>query len=112
MYKKSLLENNNPKVRSILKEVEREKKRQEELKYIDPELSNQHREKGNEFYKEGKFGEAVREYEEAVKRNPKDVRNFTNLSSCFIKLMNFNEAKRYAEKGLEIEPQNIKALTK
>lgn len=104
MYKKSLLENNNPKVWAVLKDVEREKKKQEELKYIDPELSNQHWEKGNEMYKEGRFGDAVKEYEEAVWRNPKDVRNYTNLSSCFIKLMNFNEAKRYAEKGLEIEP--------
>ena len=26
--------------------------------------------------------------------------------------MNFNEAKRYAEKALEIEPTNIKALLK
>ena len=60
MYKKSLLENNNQKVRLDLKEVEWEKLRQEELKYISPELSNQHREQGNEFYKEGKFGDAVK----------------------------------------------------
>lgn len=34
------------------------------------------------------------------------------MSACFTKLMNFNEAKRYAEKALEIEPNNIKALLK
>ena len=60
MYKKCWVENNNEKVQLALKEVEWEKLRQEELKYISPELSNQHREQGNEFYKEGKFGDAVK----------------------------------------------------
>lgn len=59
------------------------------MAYINPTLSDEHREKGNALFKESKFGEAVKEYEEGIKRNPKDVRNYTNLSSCFIKLMNF-----------------------
>ncbi len=53
------MENNVSKVRNALKEVEREKKGLEELNYLNPELSNQHREKGNEFFKEGKFGDAI-----------------------------------------------------
>lgn len=88
-YKKSLLENNVSKVRITLKDVERDKQRRLELAYINPALSDEHREKGNTLFKEAKFGEAVKEYEEAVKRNPKDVWNYNNLSSCFTKLMNF-----------------------
>lgn len=111
-YKKALLENSTPKIRSALKEVQREKAKMEALKYQNPQLSNEHREKGNELFRQAKYGEAVQEYEEAIKRDPKDIRNYTNLSSCFIKLMNFNEAKRYAEKALEIDPNNIKSLLK
>ncbi len=88
-YKKSLLENNVPKVRSSLKEVEWERQRRIDQAYINPELSEQHRDKGNQLFKESKFGEAIKQYEEAIKRNPKDVRGYTNMSSCFIKLMNF-----------------------
>ncbi len=111
-YKKSLLENNVPKVRATLKDVEREMQKRAELAYINPALADEHREKGNQFFKEAKFGEAINEYEEAIRRNPKDVRNYTNMSSCFTKLINFTEAKRFAEKALEIEPNNIKALLK
>jgi hypothetical protein len=39
IYKKSLLENNVPKVRSALKEVEWEKQRRIEQAYLNPELS-------------------------------------------------------------------------
>lgn len=76
-------------MRSTLKEVEWERKRRIEQSYINPSLSEEHREKGNTLFKEGKFGEAIKEYEEAIKRNPKDVRSYTNMSSCFIKLINF-----------------------
>ncbi len=109
-YKKSLLENNVPKVRATLKDVEREKQKRAEQAYINPALSDEHREKGNVLFKDAKFGDAIKEYEEAIKRNPVDVRNYNNMASCFIKLMNFAEAKRYAEKALDLEPQNVKAL--
>ncbi len=40
------------------------------MAYVNPALSDEHREKGNVLFKEANFGEAVKEYEEGVKRNP------------------------------------------
>jgi hypothetical protein len=64
------LENNVPKVRATLKDVEREKQKRDEMAYVNPALSDEHREKGNVLFKEANFGEAVKQYEEGVKRNP------------------------------------------
>ncbi len=59
-----------------------------------------------------KFPEALKEYEEAQKRNPADSKVVGNLSAVFIKLMRFNDALKYCEQVLEMDPQNIKAMNR
>jgi stress-induced-phosphoprotein 1 len=72
-------------------------------------LSEEHRNKGNEHFKNSNFAEAIKEYEEAVKRNPNDVRPHNNLASCFIKLMRYDAALTEVEKCLGIDSENLKA---
>lgn len=42
-----------------MKKVEKQKQEAERLAYISPEKSEEHREQGNQFFKDGKFREAI-----------------------------------------------------
>jgi len=44
------LEDNNPKVKDEVKRIEKLKKDLDAKKYINPELAEQHRVKGNEYF--------------------------------------------------------------
>lgn len=109
-YEKSLLEDKLPAVEEQLREVKREKQKKEELAYIDPEMSLKHRERGNEFFNKGEFAEALKQYEEAKRRNPNDAIIYNNAAMCFIKIMKFNEALKEVTRALEINPSFIKAM--
>lgn len=67
-------------------------------------MSEEHRNKGNDFYRQQNYPEAIKEYEEAQKRNPKDPKVYNNLCAAFMKLMRYDEAKKMVEKVLELEP--------
>jgi stress-induced-phosphoprotein 1 len=95
-----------------LKEVKRQKKKADELSYINPELSEKHRGDGNELYKAGDYAKAVEQYEEAVKRNPKDKRAYNNLAASFSKMLKFSEAMKFADKALELDPDFVKAISR
>ena len=88
-YKESLQEDRVNKISALVRQLEREKKKQEQLAYINPDLSEQHRSRGNEFYKQSKFDLAIKEYEEAQKRNPDDPKVYNNLAACFMKMMRY-----------------------
>ena len=92
-----------------LKEAKSLKKKREALAYINPELSEEHRQKGNAFFKQGEFAKAIGEYEEAVRRNPKDAKIFNNKALCFIKMLKFNQASKEVDKALELDPDFLKA---
>jgi tetratricopeptide (TPR) repeat protein len=53
--------------------------------------------------------EAVREYEEAVKRAPKNAAIRNNLSAALCKIMDFTGAQRQIETALDLDPQYVKA---
>ena len=99
----------------ILLVVQKKNKAQSELTlkkkkdYISPEKADEEREKGNEQHRLGNFAKAVEFYEEAVKRNPKDARNFGNRSSALMKLGSFPEALKDVDKCLELDPTYMKA---
>merc|ERR1712190_535898 len=50
-YNKALTEDNNRQTRNALRDLERAKEKYEKESYIDPEKAEEHREKGNEFFK-------------------------------------------------------------
>lgn len=55
LYEKALCEDNNRATRNALNEVKKLKEKKEREAYINPELAEQHREKGNEYFKEGNY---------------------------------------------------------
>lgn len=109
-FENSLLENTDPRIKDALRFAQREKQRIEAERYINPELAEESNNKANEFYKGGKYPEALKEYNEAIKRNPESARYYSNRAACFIKLMGFNDALKDCDKALTIDPNFLRAI--
>ena len=60
----------------------------------------------------GKFPQALKEYEEAIKRNPEVAKYYSNLGTAYTKLMEWQRAKENFEICLKKDPTYIKAYPK
>jgi stress-induced-phosphoprotein 1 len=108
-FEKSLLEVQDSRIKDALRDVQNLKKKIDAEKYINPELAEEHNNKGNEFYKSGKYPDALKDYNEAVRRNPKNAKYYSNRAACFMKLMEFSSASKDCEKAVELDPQFLRA---
>lgn len=106
---KSLTEHRTADVLNKLRECEKLKKQREKEAYFNPELSDKARDAGNEHFKKNEFALAVQQYTEAIKRNEKDPRAYSNRAACYSKLMALPEAMKDCEKCIELDPTFIKA---
>lgn len=61
------------------------------------------------MFKEGKYPESVKEYQEAIKRNPNVAKYYANIAAAYIKLMEYVYARDQLEKALAIDPNYAKA---
>jgi len=107
--KTSLLEYSDGRTRDRLKKMEKEKKKIEQLNYIDPEKALEHKAKGNALFKEGKWPEAIKEYTEALRRDPKNHTVYSNRATCYAKLVAFDNSLKDCEACLKLEPKFVKA---
>ncbi|CAG8498015.1 299_t:CDS:10 [Ambispora gerdemannii] len=108
-YNKSLTEHRTPDILKKLNEIEKLRVKREKEAYYNPELSDQARERGNELFKKNDFAGAVKEYTEAIKRNEKDPRAYSNRAACYTKLMAFQEALKDCETCISFDPTFVKA---
>ncbi|CAN6252531.1 unnamed protein product [Urochloa humidicola] len=111
-FQKALTEHRNPDTLKRLNEAEKAKKELEQQEYYDPKLADEEREKGNEFFKQQKYPEAIKHYTEALRRNPKDPRVYSNRAACYTKLGAMPEGLKDAEKCLELDPTFTKGYTR
>jgi len=109
MCKSAQLESYSKDTQRLLKSMELEKKKKDKLDYQDEGKAQEAKQRGNDFFREKKFPEAIKEYEEAVKRAPNDAPIRNNLSAALTKIMDFNGAKTQVEKALELDPLYTKA---
>jgi len=97
----------NPK-KDLEKQI-REAKRRE---YINPELAEAAKAKGNEYVKNQDYPAAIQEYTEALKRNPDDAtfasRCYSNRSMCFAKKMAIPDALKDADECIKLDPNFVK----
>jgi stress-induced-phosphoprotein 1 len=103
------LESYSKETQRLLKSLELEKKKKDAMDYQDAEKAEEAKQRGNDFFRQKEFAKAVAEYEEAVKRAPKDAAIRNNLSAALAKIMDFNGAKTQIEKALELDPKYVKA---
>jgi len=108
-YEKSLAEHRNPEISNKLKEAEKLKQQKAKQDYLNPQLSEEAREKGNAAFKDQDFVEAVKWYTEAVKRNPSEAKNYSNRAAAYAKLMALPDALKDCEEATTLDPKFIKA---
>lgn len=108
-FNRSLTEHRDASVLDRLRAIEKEKASKDKEAYRNPAKADEAREKGNSFFKEGNWPEAVKNYTEAIKRNDKDARNYVNRATSYIKLMALAEADKDCDEALKLDPNFVKA---
>jgi len=104
-----LLENNDPTIKDALKKAEKQMKDDEAKRYLDPVKAEEHKTVGNEFFQKGDYPNAVKEFNEGLKRDPTNKSLYANRSAAYIKLLELPMALKDAEKCLELDPNYVKA---
>merc|ERR1719456_1231942 len=111
-YNKALTEDNNKNTRNAMRECERAKEKFVSEAYLDPAKAEECREKGNELFKAQKYAEAKTYYDEAIKRNPKEAKSYSNRAACLNKLGAAPDALKDLDKCLELDPKFVRAYAR
>lgn len=108
-FDKSLTEHRTPDVLSKLRATQREIKKREAEAYVNPEKAEEARLQGKEYFTKGDWPNAVKAYEEMIKRAPEDARGYSNRAAALSKLMSFPDAVEDCNKAIERDPTFIRA---
>lgn len=58
---------------------------------------------------EGNYPAAIKQYDEAIRRDPTNASFYSNRGTAFSKLMDYGRALDDIQKALELDPQYVKA---
>jgi stress-induced-phosphoprotein 1 len=111
-FQQAQMEHFSRDVERQIKQLELEKRKRDAAAYVDPAKGAEAKDRGNEHFRAGRWPEAIKEYEEAIKRDPTNAPYHNNRAAALAKLMDFNGAKAACEKAIELDPQYVKAWAK
>ncbi|KAM3574932.1 hypothetical protein VYU27_003158 [Nannochloropsis oceanica] len=111
-FKNAQMEHFDKTVERLIKTTEVERKKMEEAAYVDPTKAVEAKDRGNEAFRAGRWPDAVKEYEEAIKRDPTNAAYHNNLAAALSKLMDFPAAKAACEKAIALDAKYVKAWAK
>jgi stress-induced-phosphoprotein 1 len=111
-YQNAQMEDYSKEIERIIKQLDLDRKKYDAQAYIDPEKAKEAKERGNELFRAGNYSEAIKEYEDAVKRDPNAAVYRHNLATALAKIGDFIGAKNNCEKALEIDHNYVKAWAK
>ena len=103
-FKEACLEDNAAAHKDAVKRCEKLKKAADALAYINPEIAETHKDAGVEFFKQGQFPEALKEFIEGLRRDPKNKAIYSNRCATYLKLMDPHSALKDADMTLQIDP--------
>ncbi len=109
-YNKSLTEHRTADTLSKLRDTEKLITERAKAALYNPELAEVARNEGNDHFKAGRFVEAVTAYTEAIRRDEKDPRAYSNRAACYLKLAAISEGLKDCETALKLDPKFIRAL--
>ena len=112
MCNEAQLESYDKATQRLLKTLELEKRKADAKAYQSDELAEEAKQRGNDLFRAQKWAEAVKEYEEAVKRAPKNAAIRNNLAAALCKIMDFSGAQRQIEEALALDPKYVKAYAR
>lgn len=105
----SLLEFKDPRIKEALRNAELRKKKEDAEAYLDPVKADAANTQANEFYKNHDWVNALKNYTEAVNRDPKNPKYYSNRAACYIKLMSLNDALVDCESALALDNNFLRA---
>lgn len=106
------LESFDKNTQRLLKTLELEKRKADAAAYQNDDMAEAAKQRGNDAFRAQNWPQAVQEYEEAVKRAPKNAAIRNNLAAALCKIMDFSGAQRQIEEALALDPQYIKAYAR
>jgi len=107
-YSKSLTEDRTAQTLTLLQKAEKLKVERDKQAYFDPQKSLEAKERGNKFFQDNQYPDAIKEYGEAIKRNPTDHVPYSNRSASYLKLGEYRLALKDAEECVKIKPDFAK----
>lgn len=108
-YNKSLTEHRSADTLARLRETEKLIAERAKAALYNPEVAEAARNEGNAHFKEGRFVEAVASYTEAIRRDEKDPRAYSNRAACYLKLAAIPEGLKDCDKAIQLDPAFIRA---
>lgn len=107
-FNKSLAEFRDPVVVKRVAEIEREIKMKAAADYEDPVKAEEAKQRGNQLFTKGNYPDAMKQYNEAILRAPRDAKLYSNRAFCYTKLMEFSMALKDADKCIQLDPTFVK----
>jgi tetratricopeptide (TPR) repeat protein len=86
-YGKAQMESYDKAVERKIKTLELEEKKRKIKEYINPEEGLAAKERGNASFRDGDFPTAIKEYEDATKRDPTNAPYHNNLAAAYLKVL-------------------------
>jgi stress-induced-phosphoprotein 1 len=68
------------------------------------------KEKGNKAFKDKNYDLAIRHYDEAIKKDPKNPVYYSNKATCYYQMENYKDSLTCVYKTIEIDPNFTKSI--